>query len=267
MNYQKIYDNLIQSAQLRPDISFLNGYTERHHILPKSMGGSDDASNLVKLTAREHYVAHWLLWRIHRNKQMCNAFMFMSNAISRNKNAYYSSRGYQAAKNAMSETRKGQPSWNKGKKHSLETRKIIKEKRALQKICHSEETRQKISESHKGKKLSDETRQKISEVQKGRSLKEETKRKVSLALKGKPKPPRSKEHIEKIAAAHRGRPSNKKGAIFFYRYSLEMMKELYELYSTGNYSRKEMKEKFDLVNDATVNSLIKRYKKLTNGTE
>lgn len=36
---------------------------EIHHILPKSMGGSNDPSNLVRLPIRYHYVAHLLLWK------------------------------------------------------------------------------------------------------------------------------------------------------------------------------------------------------------
>ena len=52
-------------------------YYETHHVLPRSMGGSDDASNLVRLTGREHYIAHWLLFRIHRNKQMAYAWIAM----------------------------------------------------------------------------------------------------------------------------------------------------------------------------------------------
>ena len=62
MNYQKIYDQLVSHRQENP----ATGYTERHHILPKSLGGSDDPSNLVVLTGREHWVAHMLLHKIHR---------------------------------------------------------------------------------------------------------------------------------------------------------------------------------------------------------
>lgn len=58
MNYSRIYEALIARAQSRPRPE---GYVERHHILPRCMGGSDDESNLVALTAREHYVAHLLL--------------------------------------------------------------------------------------------------------------------------------------------------------------------------------------------------------------
>jgi hypothetical protein len=100
MNYQEIYDNLIQSAQLRPDIAFLNGYTERHHILPRSMGGTDEPDNLVKLTAREHFIAHWLLWRIHRTREMAYAFNGMCSNSSGKR--YHSSRGYAIARKAAS---------------------------------------------------------------------------------------------------------------------------------------------------------------------
>ena len=52
--------------------------TEIHHILPRSMGGTDDKDNLISLSPREHFIAHRLLWRAYRNKQMTNAFWFMS---------------------------------------------------------------------------------------------------------------------------------------------------------------------------------------------
>ena len=54
------------------------GYTENHHILPRSMGGSDDESNLVKLTGREHWIAHLLLWKIHKNSQCLQACHMMA---------------------------------------------------------------------------------------------------------------------------------------------------------------------------------------------
>lgn len=40
------------------------GYVERHHVSPKSVGGTNDAHNIVKLTAREHFVCHWLLTKM-----------------------------------------------------------------------------------------------------------------------------------------------------------------------------------------------------------
>ena len=61
------YQRLMTCAQARGK---LDGYVEMHHILPRSHGGSDTKSNLVALTAREHYLAHWLLWRALRTPQM-----------------------------------------------------------------------------------------------------------------------------------------------------------------------------------------------------
>ena len=63
MNYLKIYDNLITRAKCRDLIE--SEYYELHHIVPRCLGGSDDVSNLVKLTAREHFIAHLCLVKIH----------------------------------------------------------------------------------------------------------------------------------------------------------------------------------------------------------
>jgi hypothetical protein len=41
----------------------VDGYCEMHHIVPRSLGGSDDKDNLIKLTPRQHYIAHWMLWK------------------------------------------------------------------------------------------------------------------------------------------------------------------------------------------------------------
>lgn len=61
MNYEKHYINLINKhgEVSRP----LVGYFERHHILPKCMGGEDTYENLIYLTARCHLLAHWLLMK------------------------------------------------------------------------------------------------------------------------------------------------------------------------------------------------------------
>jgi DNA-directed RNA polymerase subunit RPC12/RpoP len=61
MNYVTHYTSLIERAKLRK----LDCYKESHHIVPKSLGGTNDPSNLVDLTAREHYIAHILLAKIH----------------------------------------------------------------------------------------------------------------------------------------------------------------------------------------------------------
>jgi len=61
MNYKLHYDRIIDRAKVRN----MNSYSERHHIIPKCMGGTNDKSNLVKLTPEEHFVAHQLLIKIY----------------------------------------------------------------------------------------------------------------------------------------------------------------------------------------------------------
>lgn len=56
--YQRWYDALIAKAKDR-EIPKLN--TEVHHIWPRSLGGSDEPDNLVRLHYREHFIAHWIL--------------------------------------------------------------------------------------------------------------------------------------------------------------------------------------------------------------
>lgn len=62
MNYSLHYQKLISRAKTREP---LTGYKERHHIVPRCMGGTDDKENIVELTAREHFVAHLLLTKMH----------------------------------------------------------------------------------------------------------------------------------------------------------------------------------------------------------
>jgi len=64
MNYLANYNKLIKRAKERT----LDGYSEKHHILPKCIGGSNEPDNLVELTAREHFIAHILLVKIYPNK-------------------------------------------------------------------------------------------------------------------------------------------------------------------------------------------------------
>jgi hypothetical protein len=54
-------------------------YIESHHILPQSMGGLNNDDNLINLSARQHYLAHWMLWKAYKSKEMTSAFFAMSN--------------------------------------------------------------------------------------------------------------------------------------------------------------------------------------------
>ena len=60
--YGIYYTVLIEKANKQNRSKKLD-YYESHHIIPKSLGGSNDHNNLVLLTPREHYIAHLLLIR------------------------------------------------------------------------------------------------------------------------------------------------------------------------------------------------------------
>lgn len=129
MNYQKIYNDLIQSRKINPTKS---DYYETHHILPKSMGGDNSKDNLVKLTAREHFIAHWLLWRIYRNKETALAFHSMTIGNNKQKERYYNSKGYEEARKASSINSKGINNFFYGKKHTkIALLKMSKSKKGI----------------------------------------------------------------------------------------------------------------------------------------
>jgi hypothetical protein len=128
--YTKIYLQLIEK---RRNVIVTDEYSEIHHIIPKSLGGSNKSSNLVKLTAREHFIAHMLLIRITQDKQQTKMrfaiFRMMSNTHNKLKN---NSRYYEIARkeNAIAlknkivtpETRHKMSVWQKGKPKTDETK-------------------------------------------------------------------------------------------------------------------------------------------------
>ena len=88
MDYNTHYNLLIERAKTRQ----LSGYVERHHIVPKCMGGTDDKSNLVELTPEEHYVAHQLLVKMYPEVDSlvyaANKMTVSSKTTSRNNKRY-----------------------------------------------------------------------------------------------------------------------------------------------------------------------------------
>lgn len=79
MNYSYHYDRLITRARCR----ILSGYRERHHVIPRCMGGTDAIDNLVNLTPEEHYVAHQLLVKMYPGiRGLIFAIVLMSNGNS-----------------------------------------------------------------------------------------------------------------------------------------------------------------------------------------
>lgn len=149
MDYEKTYNKLIAAARAQQ----IDGYYETHHIVPKAEGGSDDKTNLVKLTARQHYVAHLLLAKIYDDCAMhCAIVAMQAKTKSMNRNFRFNSRLYEKLKLkraefmskkmkgrkrteafkqhmriAMKGKNKGKIPWNKGKKTDEATKKKISE--------------------------------------------------------------------------------------------------------------------------------------------
>ncbi len=132
--YTKWHNTIIERAETRIT---LDGYYETHHILPKALGGTDDPTNLVKLTAKEHYIVHLLLMKmcvepVHRQK-MCAAWLYMATVRNDHTTQHYTSRLYEYHKiiraKILSEQMSGEGNPNYGKTHSEETRRRISEAR------------------------------------------------------------------------------------------------------------------------------------------
>ena len=84
MDYQRIYDSLIQRSKERvpPAVH------EKHHIIPRCLGGSDESENISLLTPEEHYLAHQLLTKVHPgHKGLAKAAHMM--CTGRPSNKYY----------------------------------------------------------------------------------------------------------------------------------------------------------------------------------
>jgi hypothetical protein len=161
MNYEKHYNLLIETRRNR--ILDSNTYYEKHHILPKSMGGDNSSNNIVYLTAREHFIAHWLLLRIHNNKEMSFAFYAMTH-MGKNQEIK-SSRIYEEAK----QSRRVHIINNNKKFHT--NKKLTPNQIKL------------ISDMFKGKPKSDNHRKKISNSLKNKPKSESHKKKLSNSLK------------------------------------------------------------------------------------
>lgn len=186
MNHQAIYDQIILKAKISNRLKNDGNYYERHHILPKSLGGSDHKDNLVLLTAKEHYLCHMLLIKIHQNDKInyikcLRAFMMMkpkhyhkrpfnSRQFDRIKNILYGENGLNVGKNHQCY----------GQTRTEETKK--KQSDAAKKIAQSEEGRERRRQLALSK--SPEERDVIRNKITGQKRTEEQRRNISLAHKG-----------------------------------------------------------------------------------
>lgn len=194
MNYTEHYERLIARAQARTQAPV--GYRERHHILPRCMGGTNAPENLVNLSGEEHYVAHQLLAKIHPGVAglICAAIV-MARKCTGNK-AY----GW-LRRRAAEESRVR----NSGKSPSSETRAklsaaLLGKKRPAEVIA-------RIAAGNRGKTRSADALKKMSEVSRGKKHSLETRAKMSVShlTGGRVYVPHTPEAKEKIANALRGK--------------------------------------------------------------
>jgi hypothetical protein len=156
MNYLTIYDRLIDRARTR----IIEGYTERHHIVPRCMGGGDEPENIVRLTPEEHFLAHQLLVKIHPD---CHLLVFAVNAMT--------------IGTKVTIRNNKQFGWIR-RRFAEEVRKMKLGK------PRSPEVRAKLSEANKGRPLSLETRAKMSASRKGKKHSAAHAAAISAGLKG-----------------------------------------------------------------------------------
>lgn len=131
--YTRIYYNIIERAKTRAVVD----YTEKHHIIPRSLGGDNSQDNLVRLTAREHFVCHLLLTRItqgqDKRKMISAVFYLTGRGKSNRNNCFKKSRLYENLK----------------KQHSAN---VSKQKKGCRQPPRSSLARQRYSASKQGRR-------------------------------------------------------------------------------------------------------------------
>ena len=184
--YTRWYFNIIRNRIANP----VEGYTERHHIHPESLGGSNAKENFVDLTAREHYLCHLLLTKMltgAAKKSMHFAFYAMSRKKEGMERYVPNSHVYEIVRKKidrtpsdetrrkMSEAQKNRPALSEEGRANLS--KGVK-------ASYTPELRQKRSEQFKGRTFSDETLARMSAAKSGVKRSDESRKKQSEAVSG-----------------------------------------------------------------------------------
>ncbi len=193
--YTLWYTAIVEQARDRTT----NEYTESHHIQPRSLGGTDDKSNLVELTAREHFVCHWLLTKMHTGESRAKMIyalngMKRGNEFTQRYETKITSRVYENLKKEFarvhSATMKGKTPINKGRPMTEEQKAKIRATKAANPYKWDTEALAKRAATQTGTKRSQETKDKIRDALKGKSkgpMSEDEKLKRSVALLGRSK--------------------------------------------------------------------------------
>jgi len=152
--YTNIYFNIITSAHTRDT---LTGYTERHHIIPKSLGGTNKKDNLVVLSAREHFICHWLLTKMVTGDDLrkMNHAIWRMLVQGRDYQLRYkpNSHTYESLRKRYGSLRKGVTTPDEVKKKISKANKgrLKGENNPMYGNTHTAESRKKISEKAQGR--------------------------------------------------------------------------------------------------------------------
>ncbi len=185
--YQRTYDRLITRAKGRVKVK---GVHDNHHIVPKSLGGSNEKSNIAVLTYDEHFLAHWLLTKFTEGKariSMLKALNDMRRAGKNNKNRVIAGWQYAVARRANAEAT---ALWHKTPEGEEASRKIGPALSAFYATAEGQETAKKIGT----------TRRAFNATPEGQAVSKETGKKVGAALSAFYAAPEGQETAKKIGA-------------------------------------------------------------------
>lgn len=187
MKYSEFIQNIISSrGQWSEEVRNSNRGCEKHHIVPKCMGGLPKYptwkkhSNIIWLYPQEHFIAHQLLVEENpTNIKLLRSFILMS--VGRNNKLSLTAEDYENLK--------------------LAAKYVAQMDNPAKRI----EVRTKISIAAKKRKLSADTKLKIGLAQKGKVTSVEVKEKISVANKGKHNHKTSESTKYKMSKAHKGK--------------------------------------------------------------
>lgn len=236
MDYEKIYNNLINYRKE----NILNEdnceYFEKHHIVPRSIDKKliYRKSNKVNLTVREHFIAHLLLKRIYKKKfgegsyqykaMVKTCFLFSnkhkgvtlnSRTVEKLRIAYKKLPSPSLGKAMPPHVKEALLNANLGRKHTKEHRQKILEtriKNGNNKL--SEEHKQILIQSRLGSKHTEETKEQIKQKKLGFRHTEESKKKIGEAsakfMTGRKLPKEVCENIRKSKSGEKNPNFGKK---------------------------------------------------------
>lgn len=181
--YLRLYFRIIDRCKNMTEEE-LSGYCEKHHILPRCMGGTDSKSNLIELPVRYHIMIHIVIIEAYPEIRGLRYAMLMITSDGNKNNQIYRKGGLKTFSTRFLA--------------KIRENSIIK----LRKLGKSEEHRRKLSEALTGRKIPREIVEKVASKLRGRKMPEEQRKRMSTLLKGKK---RSPEAIKRNSESHKGK--------------------------------------------------------------